>query len=383
MTLAPKPSWWSEDLTILEDSAQKFFEAEFAPHTERWEAAQQIDLEAWRKAGDAGLLCASMPVEYGGSGGTYAHEAVITRAQVRAGVSGFGNSVHSGIVAPYINAFGSEEQKQKWLPRLATGELVAAIAMTEPGTGSDLQAVKTTAVLDGNHYVINGSKTFITNGHNAGLIIVIAKTDVDEGAKGISLICVEVDEVEGFARGKNLQKIGQKAQDTSELFFDDVRVPTSNLLGHQEGQGFYQLMNQLPQERLIIADGAIVAMECALDETIAYVKQRHAFGKPIMTFQNTRFKLAEAKTKLEVARAFVDTCTGELLEGHLSVERAAMAKWWCTQMQCEVVDECLQLFGGYGYMNEYPIAKMWADARVQKIYGGTNEIMKELIGRML
>lgn len=329
------------------------------------------------------MLCAQIPEEYGGGGGTYAHECVIARAQVRAGIGGFGNSVHSGIVAPYILAYGSEEQKQKWLPKLASGELVGAIAMSEPGTGSDLQGVKTTALKDGNQYVLNGQKIFITNGQNADFIIVVTKTDPKEGAKGVSLVCVETDEVEGFSRGRNLEKIGQKAQDTSELFFQDVRVPTANLLGTEEGQGFIQLMQQLPGERLVIADLAVIAMERALEETIKYVKERKAFGKPVINFQNTRFQLAEAKTKMIVARTFVDRCTELHLEGNLSVEMAAMAKWWTTQMQCEVVDECLQLHGGYGYMMEYPIAQMWTDSRAQKIYGGTNEIMKELIGRML
>jgi len=381
--MVPASPWMDEELTLVEEHAQKFFEREFAPHYERWIKEGRIDREAWKKAGEAGLLCAQIPEQYGGGGGTYAHDCVIARAQVRAGVSGFGNSVHSGIVAPYILAYGSEEQKQKWLPRLASGDLVGAIAMSEPGTGSDLQGVKTTALKDGNHYVLNGQKTFITNGQNADFIIVVTKTDPKEGAKGVSLVCVETEEVEGFTRGRNLEKIGQKAQDTSELFFEDVRIPTANLLGTEEGQGFIQLMQQLPGERLVIADMAVIAMERALDVTIAYVKERKAFGKPIMNFQNTRFQLAEAKTKMIVARTFVDRCTELHLEGNLSVEMAAMAKWWTTQMQCEVVDECLQLHGGYGYMMEYPIARMWADSRVQKIYGGTNEIMKELIGRML
>jgi len=371
-----------DELRLLEEQAEKFFEREFAPHYERWTEEGRIDRDAWKTAGAAGLLCAQIPEEYGGGGGTYAHECVIARAQIRAGIGGFGNSVHSGIVAPYILAYGSEDQKKSWLPRLASGELVGAIAMSEPGTGSDLQGVKTTAIKDGNQYLLNGQKTFITNGQNANFIIVVAKTDPKEGARGVSLICVETDEVEGFSRGRNLEKIGQKAQDTSELFFGDVRVPTANLLGTEEGQGFIQLMQQLPGERLIIADMAVIAMERALEETIAYVKQRKAFGKPIINFQNTRFQLAEAKTKMTVARIFVDRCTELHLEGNLSVEMAAMAKWWTTQMQCEVMDDCLQLHGGYGYMMEYPIARMWTDSRAQKIYGGTNEIMKELIGRM-
>lgn len=373
----------SEDLKIFRDSARRFFERECVPHVERWEREGMVDREIWNKAGAAGLLCAMIPDEYGGAGGTFAHEKVLIEEQVRAGVGGWGNAVHSGIVAPYLLHYGSEEQKKKWLPKLASGELVAAIAMTEPGTGSDLQSVKATAKLDGNQYVINGQKTFITNGQQAGLVCVVAKTDPKEGAKGVSLVMVEVDEVEGYRRGRNLEKIGHHAQDTSELFFDDVRVPTANLLGDREGLGFIQLMQQLPQERLVIAIQAVAAMERAVEITVAYTKDRKAFGKRLVDFQNTRFKLAECKTEATVARSFVEHCTELLLQKKLDVQTAAMAKWWTTQKQCEIVDECLQLFGGYGYMKEYPISRMWTDSRVQKIYGGTNEIMKELIGRSL
>ncbi len=308
---------------------------------------------------------------------------MIAQEQGRAGISGFGNSVHSGIVAHYIEAYGTEEQKKKWLPKMATGEMVAAIAMTEPGTGSDLQGVRTTARKEGNQYVLNGQKTFITNGQQATLICVVAKTDPNAGAKGISLIMVETEEVEGFRRGRNLDKIGQHAQDTSELFFDDVKVPTSNLLGAAEGMGFIQLMQQLPQERLIIAVQACVAMEKAVQVTADYVKERTAFGKRILDFQNTQFKLAECKTEATIARVFTDDCAVKLLDGKLDATTAAMAKWWTTQKQCEIVDTCLQFFGGYGYMMEYPIAQMYADGRIQKIYGGTNEIMKLLIARTL
>ena len=375
--------WMNEELNLLADSVRKFFEKEFLPHQERWTEDRMIDRDAWNKAGEAGLLCAGIPEEYGGAGGTFAHEAVILDQQSRAGISGFGNSVHSGICAHYVLAYGSEEQKSKWLPKMATGDIVAAIAMTEPGAGSDLQGVKTTAKLDGNQYVINGQKTFITNGHHADIVIVVAKTDPTQGAKGTSLIVVEAAEAEGFSRGRNLKKIGQHAQDTAELFFDDVRVPTANLLGEAEGQGFVQLMSQLPQERLIIAVKAVAVMEEAVRLTAQYTKDRKAFGKSLMEFQNTRFKLAECKTEATIARVFLDDCMVRHLDGGLDATTAAMAKWWCAQKQCEIVDECLQLHGGYGYMEEFPIARMYTDSRVQKIYGGTNEIMKELISRSL
>ncbi len=377
------PNWRTEDVAMLEDMANRFFEQEVVPHYERFEKQEMVDREVWEKAGANGLLCASMPEEYGGGGGTYAHEAVIAEALGHQGADGFGLALHNAIVAPYILHYGSEDQKKKWLPRMATGELIGAIAMTEPGAGSDLQGVKTSAVKDGNHYKINGSKTFITNGQHANLIIVVAKTDPSLGAKGTSLIIVETDEVEGFERGRNLDKVGLKANDTSELFFNDVRVPTSNLLGAQEGQGFIQLMQQLPQERLLIANQAICAIERALAVTIDYVKDRKAFGKAIIDFQNTQFKLAELKTDATVARVFVDHCVAQHLEGKLDATLASMAKYWLTDLQCKVMDECLQLFGGYGYMNEYPIARMFRDARVQRIYGGTNEIMKVLIARSL
>lgn len=377
------PDWMTEDLQIFSDSVGKFFEKELAPHVDKWEKQEIVDRDAWTKTGEAGILCASMPEEFGGGGGTFAHEAIIIDQMGKKGIAGFGASLHNAIIAPYINEYGSEEQKQKWLPKMATGELVGAIAMTEPGTGSDLQSIKTTAKLDGNEYVINGSKTFITNGQTANLIIVVAKTDPNAGAKGTSLVIVETDEVEGFKRGRNLDKIGQKSQDTSELFFDNVRVPTSNLLGQEEGQGFIQLMQQLPSERLQIGLQGVAAMDYALEETIAYVKERKAFGKAVMDFQNTQFKLAECKTKATVAKVFCDYCTGLLLEGKLDAATASMAKYWVSDMQCEVIDECLQLFGGYGYMNEYPIARMYRDARVQKIYGGTNEVQKILISRTL
>ncbi|ACI97818.1 acyl-CoA dehydrogenase family protein [Rhodospirillum centenum] len=377
------PRWMTEDLRIFHDAALKFFERECAPHAKRWDEQGVVDREVWTRAGEAGLLCASMPEEYGGAGGDFAHEAVLIDARMKAGAGHFGISLHNGIVAPYILHYGSEEQKRRWLPRLASGELVGAIAMTEPGTGSDLQGVRTSARLDGNQYVLNGSKTFITNGQTANLIIVVAKTDPAAGAKGTSLIVVETDAVDGFRRGRNLDKIGLKGQDTSELFFDDVRVPTSSLLGPQPGLGFVQLMQQLPQERLIIALEALAGIEAGIAATLDYVKQRKAFGQRIIDFQNTRFTLAQAVTEMRVARAFCDDCTERHLKGELDAATAAMAKLWLTERQCAILDDCLQLHGGYGYMNEYPIARLWADARVGKIYGGTNEIMKELIGRTL
>ena len=375
--------WMNEELSLLQDSAGRFFEREFVPHEEAWAKAGIMPREMWDKAGEAGLLLASIPEEYGGAGGSFAHESVILYEQGRANVRSLGNAVHSGIVAHYILAYGSEEQKRRWLPKMAAGELVGAIAMTEPGTGSDLQAVRTTARMTGNQYAVNGQKTFITNGQHADLVIVVAKTDPEEKARGVSLIVVETAEAEGFSRGRNLEKLGLKAQDTSELFFDDVKVPTANLLGTEEGQGFFQLMNQLPQERLIIGVGACAAMDLAIELTTDYVKQRKAFGKRIVDFQNTRFKLAECKTEAHIARVFVDNCLQRHLAGDLDVTTAAMVKWWCAQKQNEVIDECLQLFGGYGFMDEFPISRMYADARVQKIYGGTNEIMKELIARSL
>lgn len=378
-----QPEWMSDDLVMLQDMANRFLEAEIAPHYERYEKQERVDRDAWEKAGAAGLLCAAVPENYGGAGGSYAHEAVIAEALGHVGVDGFGIALHNAIVAPYILHCGSEDQKRKWLPKLASGELIGAIAMTEPGAGSDLQGIKTTARKDGNHYVINGSKTFITNGQNANLIIVVTKTDPSVGARGTSLMVIDTDEVEGFERGRNLDKIGLKANDTSELFFNDVRIPTANLLGPEEGQGFAQLMTELPQERLLIANQAISMIERALALTIDYVRERKAFGKAIMDFQNTQFKLAELKSEATMARVFVNHCVEQHLKSELTTDTASMAKYLLTELQCKVMDECLQLHGGYGYMNEYPIARMFRDARVQRIYGGTNEIMKLLIARNL
>jgi alkylation response protein AidB-like acyl-CoA dehydrogenase len=375
--------WSDDDIEAFRDLARTFFEKDCAPNEQRWGEQQHVDRDVWRKAGDIGLLCPSIPTEYGGGGGTFAHEAVIAEEQVLRMAPSLGTSVHSTIVAQYINSYGTEEQKRRWLPKLSSGELVGAIAMTEPGTGSDLQNVKTRAIKEGDEYVIDGSKTFITNGLLAELVIVVAKTDPDNAASGISLVVVETEGCDGFARGRVLNKVGQHGQDTAELFFSGVRVPTSNLIGTEEGQGFIQLMQQLPQERLIIAVIAAAAIEAALAETIRYTKDRQAFGKPIFAFQNTKFVLAEAATTAKIARVFIDDCILKHLRGELDIPTASMAKWWLTDQQCKVADECLQLFGGYGYMTEYPISKMFTDSRVQKIYGGTNEIMKEIISRFL
>ena len=378
-----KPSYMTEDLEIFRDAFGKFLERECAPHVERWNEQEHVDVEIWRKAGEKGFLLPSAPEEYGGGGGSYAHEAIIIESLGRRGIDGWGISLHNAIVAPYITHYGTEEQKKRWLPRLASGELIGSIAMSEPAAGSDLQGIRTTAKLSGNHYVINGQKTFISNGGTSNFIIVVAKTDPAKGAKGTSLMVVEADEVEGFRRGRVLDKIGQHGNDTSELFFDDVRVPTTNLIGTDEGRGFYQLMEDLPQERLNVALQGIAVIERALETTIAYVKERKAFGKHVIDFQNTQFKLAECKTEGTIAKVFCNYCTELHLQGKLDAVTASMAKYWVSDVQCKIVDECLQLHGGYGYMNEYPIAKMFRDSRVQRIYAGTNEIMKVLIARSL
>src|SRR5882724_8925028 len=379
----PRPAWMTEELVLLEDQADRFLKNEFVPHIEKWHEEKIFPREVWTKAGQAGLLCAMIPEEYGGAGGTFAHEAVINRAYSLAGMDAFGAPLHSGIVAPYILRFGTDEQKKRWLPKLASGELVGAIAMSEPGTGSDLQNVRTTAVKKGNRYVLNGSKTFITNGQHANLIVVVAKTDPKEGAKGVSLMVVEADNAPGFRRGRKLRKLGLDAADTSELFFEDVKLPPENLLGSEEGQGFAQLMNDLPRERLIVTVHAQAMMERALALTIDYVKQRQAFGKKIIEFQNTQFVLAECKSEATIARVFHDHCIERYLNGQLDTVTASMAKYWLTDLQGKIIDRCLQLFGGYGYMEEFPISRMYRDARVMRIYAGTNEIMKLLIARSL
>jgi acyl-CoA dehydrogenase len=373
-----------EDIRMFEDSVIRFFD-QHAPteRVEKWRKDKVVERAMWTEAAEAGLLGLSTPEEYGGMGGDYRHEVVLMEQLGLKGVDGFGASLHNAIVMPYIVHYGTEEQKKRWLPRMASGELISAIAMTEPGAGSDLQGIKTTAKKSGNGYVINGSKTFITNGQTANLICVVAKTDPTQGAKGTSLLFVETDEVEGFERGRNLKKLGQDAQDTSELFFNDVKIPADNLLGNEEGKGFIQLMGQLPQERLNIAVQGIAAIERALELTIAYVKERKAFGKAILDFQNTQFTLAECKTEATVARVFVNHCIGVHLQGKLDAATASMAKYWVSDLENKIIDRCLQLFGGYGFMDEYPISRMYRDSRIQRIYGGTNEIMKILIARTL
>ncbi|MEK6217930.1 MAG: acyl-CoA dehydrogenase family protein [Psychrobacter sp.] len=372
-------NWMTEEHSMVYDSALKMFKS-WEDKDEQWRENGMIDRKAWNEAGDMGFLCASMPEEYGGGGGDFGHEAAILLAQAQANQAGFGGMVHSGIVAPYILKHGTEEQKKAWLPKLATGESVGAIAMTEPTTGSDLQAVKTYAVKDGNDYIINGSKTFITNGQHTNLIVLACKTDRDQG---VSLIVVETDALEGFSRGRNLKKTGLSSQDTSELFFSNVRVPQKNVLGGVEGLGFIQMMQELPQERLIIALSGCGAIKLALELTLEYVKEREAFGKSIWKFQNTRFKLAEVQADYLAVKALCDSAVEAMINGTLTAPQASLIKYWVTEKQCNVMDECLQLFGGYGYMTEYPIARMYADARVQKIYGGTNEIMKELASRFM
>lgn len=380
-------SWMTDDVVLFRDNVRKVFEREFAPLEERWRREHLADRSVWRQAGEMGLLCTSVPQEYGGAGGTFAHEAVVAYEQGRALVNSFSINVHSGIVAHYLLAYGSEAQKRRWLPKMATGELVAAIAMSEPGAGSDLQAVRTTARLErgssGDAYVIDGAKTFITNGHHADLVCVVVKTDAARGTKGVSLLMVETADLAGFRRGRLLEKIGQHGLDTAELFFDGVRVPAENLLGDEEGQGFRQLMQQLARERLLIAIGAVGMMQRAIDETLAYVAQRQVFGEPLLAMQNTRFKLAECQTEATITQTFVDACIERQLAGTLDVPTAAMAKWSSTDKLCRIVDECLQLHGGYGYMTEYPIARLYADVRVLRILGGANEVMKELIARSM
>ena len=372
---------FSSEHELFRESVRKFFEQEAVPFHAQWEKDGHIDRALWNKAGEAGMLCSHIPEEYGGMAADFLYSAVVIEEQARLGLTGVGFSLHSDIVAPYILHYGTEEQKQYYLPKLVSGELVTAIAMTEPGTGSDLQGVKTTAVLDGDEYVINGSKTFITNGWLADLVIVVAKTDAKAGAKGISLFLVDA-KTPGFSKGKRLEKVGMKAQDTSELFFQDVRIPKANLLG-KEGMGFVYLMQELPQERLTVGVGAIASAEAALKWTLDYTRERKAFGRAVADFQNTRFKLAEMATEIQVGRVFVDRCLELHLNKKLDVPTAAMLKYWGTDLQCKVIDECVQLHGGYGYMWEYPIARAWADSRVQRIYAGTNEIMKEIISRAL
>ena len=371
---------FDEELNLFRDQVRKFYDRALTPHLDRWEKDGIIDRQFWLACGEAGILCPTVPAEYGGLGLDFRYNAVISEELFYAGSSA-GITLQSDIVADYIENYGSEEQKLQWLPKMVSGEAITAIAMTEPGTGSDLQAVRTTAIRSGNEYVVNGSKTYITNGQNADLIIVVAKTDPTAGGKGISLILVEATR-EGFKRGRNLDKIGQHSADTSELFFEDVRVPTANCLG-EEGKGFAYLMSQLPQERLGIALQAQAAAQRAFDETVKFTKDRKAFKQTVFDFQNTRFTLGALKAKLQAGWAHVDWCLARHIEGRLTAAEGSAAKLFHTELQWEVCDAGLQLHGGAGYMNEYPIARLWRDARVQRIYGGTSEIMKEVVARSI
>jgi alkylation response protein AidB-like acyl-CoA dehydrogenase len=363
------------------DSVRRFVDEEIVPHHERWEEAGMVDRALWTKAGAAGLLCPSLPEAYGGFGADFLFNVVIIEELARAGATGPGFSVHSDMVATYIYTFGTEEQKQRWLPRMVTGEVIGALGLTEPSAGSDLKGIRTRAIRDGDDYVISGQKVYISNGQLCDLIVLACKTDPDAGSRGMSFILVETDRA-GFRRGRNLKKIGLKAQDTSELFFDQVRVPVSNLLG-DEGGAFPMAMSKLAEERLSIAVSAIMVAETALGWTVDYTKQRKAFGKAIGEFQNTRFKLAELYSEILAKRVFVDRCVELLLQKKLTAVDAAAAKMLCTELQCKVVDDCLQFFGGYGYMLEYPIARAYIDARIRRIAGGTSEIMREIVGREL
>ncbi len=383
MTLHTKSATWiTEEHKLFKDSVARFYKTEMVPHLDKWNEKGIVDRSFWIKAGEAGIMGGSVPEDFGGSGGDLGFDSIALYEQARTGDFSWGYGIQS-IVIHYLLSYANEEQKAKWLPGLLSGDNVGALAMTEPSTGSDVQSIKTSALKIGNQYEISGSKIFITNGQSADLILLAAKTNSQEGSKGISLIVVETSQADGFSRGKNLKKLGMKGNDTAELFFKNVKVPLTNLLGSEEGQGFYQLMKQLPWERLLIGITALGAIDCAIKETIKYVRERKAFNQRIMDFQNTRFKLAECQTKAELLRSFVNECITQLNSGTLDASTASMAKYWGSQTQSEVIDECLQLHGGYGYMLEYPIAKMFSDARVQSIYGGTNEVMKELIARSI
>lgn len=373
---------YNEEHEAFRATARRFFETETAPYQEKWSSQQHLDRHLWNKAGELGLLCSTLPEEYGGSGVDRRYAAILIEEQAYAYDSASGFALHSDIVANYILNFGTEAQKQQWLPKMASGEAIGAIAMTEPGTGSDLQSIRTTAVLEGDHYVLNGSKIFITNGYLCDVAVVAAKTGSSErGASNISLFIVDAHS-EGFSKGKPLKKVGMHGQDTAELFFDNVKVPKENLLG-QEGMGFIMLMKELAWERLMIGLIAVASAEAVLAETIRYVNERKAFGKPVASFQNTRFKLAELRTQIDIGRVYADKCLKDEIEGKLSVHAAAAAKYWLSEMVSRVIDECVQLHGGYGYMMEYPVARAWIDSRGHRIYGGTNEIMKELIARSM
>ncbi|AWH96706.1 acyl-CoA dehydrogenase family protein [Dietzia psychralcaliphila] len=381
-----RPSWETDDHRLLREHARAFFAKEMTPNQEKWARQKFVDRETWLRTGGAGLICLDVPEEFGGQGGDPGMEYLVTEELVYSGDTAFGMGVGSTITPHYVANYATDEQKQAWLPKICSGEWISAIAMTEPGAGSDLQGVRTTARREGEGpdavYVINGSKTFISNGGSADFVVVAAKTDLDAGHRGMALFAVEAD-TPGFERGRVLEKMGRHGADTAELFFNDMRVPAANLLGGEEGQGFYQLMNQLPRERLAIAVDALAMAEAAVVETLAYVRERQAFGKPILEFQNTRFELATCKTSVMATRTFIDHCIQQEIAGELDAVTASMAKLQATDMLDDVVDRCLQLFGGYGYMMEYPIAQKFAAARVMRIYGGTNEIMKEVIGRAL
>ena len=379
---AYRSPWMDEELELFRDAARRFVENEVVPNDARWREQKHVDREIWNKAGEVGLLCTDIPAEYGGVGGDARHEAIVTEEMGRHGITSIGHTVHS-ILAHYLLNYGSEAQKRRWLPRMARGEFVGAIAMSEPGAGSDLQSVRTRAVREGNDYVLNGSKTFLSNGLHAGLVGIVAKTDPAQGARGMSIIMVEPEGQAGYRVGRVLDKIGQNGWDTAEIFLDDCRVPADRLLGPAEGQGFVQLMRDLPYERALLALGGVAAMEYALRLTVDYARSRRLFGQALLEMQNARFKLAEVKTQVHLARLCIDDCIQKLAAGTLDTVTASMAKLWITDTQCRVMDECLQLFGGYGYMKEYPISKLYADSRVQRIYGGTSEVMKEIVARSL
>jgi len=374
--------WMDAELEGFRDAVRRFVDHEIAPHQQRWREQQHVDREVWRKAGEMGLLLADIPDDYGGSGGSFAHQCVVFEELCYAGDTAFGLHVHA-IVAHYLLNQGTEEQKRHYLPKLASGEMIAAIAMSEPGAGSDLKGIRTTATRTDSGYRLNGSKTFISNGYMADLILVVAKTDPAAGAKGVSLMLLETKDNPGFRVGRILEKVGQKGQDTCELFFDDAHVPLANVLGGEEGRGFAHLMTELPYERTIVGVCGVASIERAIRLTVEHAKERKAFGQALIEMQNTRFVLAEARTEAFVARVFVDRCIEDLIAGRMDTVQASMAKYWITDLQCKIVDQCVQLFGGYGYMLEYPIAQMYLDARVQRIYGGANEIMKEIIARSL
>jgi acyl-CoA dehydrogenase len=380
-----QPSAWMDDeIVMFDDSVRKFMAGKLpSERLSQWRADGIVPREGWQEMAEAGLLGISIAPEYGGAGGDFRHEAVLLRHLGLAGAEGFGVPLHNSICAPYIEKYGTEEQKQRWLPKLVSGEFIAAIAMTEPGAGSDLQGIRTSARRVGNGYVLNGQKTFITNGQNADLIIVVAKTDPEAGSRGISLFGVETANAEGFQRGRNLDKIGMEMGDTSELFFDNVQLPADALIGLEEGQGLYQLMKELPKERLMIAVECLAVIEAALAVTLDYVRERRAFGQRILDFQNTQFKLAECKTEATIGRCFVDNCIEQYMAGTLDAATASMAKYWLSERAQHIVDTCQQFFGGFGYMNEYPIAQMYKDVRVKRVYGGTTEVMKLLIARSL